>query len=53
VDRHLDVVRVGDAQARVDRRGGRSPVLVELKPAGARGELLDQRGFARGVALAE
>ena len=32
VDRHLHARRIGHAEAGIDRRGGRAPVLVELEP---------------------
>ena len=53
VDRDLDVVAVGDAQAIVDggRRG--APVLVQLEAAGAALDLLLEAGRLAGVALAE
>ena len=52
MDHHLDVVIVGDRKAAVDRRRRRAPVLVQFERAGARLDLLDQRGGLRGVALA-
>ena len=54
VDRHLHVHLVRHREAAVDRRRRRAPVLVQLEPHGAGGDLLLQRrlGQAR-VALAE
>ena len=49
---HLDVVIVGNAEAIVDRGRRGAPVLVQLQRAGAGLDHLDQRGRARGVALA-
>ena len=46
VDRHLDVVALGDAQAVVDRRRRRAPVLVQLQAAGAGLDLLLERRAA-------
>ncbi len=52
VDHHLDVVIVSHRQAAVDRGRRGAPVLVQLQGAGARLDLLLQRGGQRGVALA-
>ena len=52
VDHHLHVVIVGDAEAAVDRRRRRAPVLVQFERAGAGLDLLDERGGLGGVALA-
>lgn len=52
VDRHLDVVALGDLQAVVDRRRGAAPVLVQLQADGAGEHLLLQRQRQAGVALA-
>ena len=41
VDGDLHVVRLGDAQAAVDGRRRRAPVLVQLEPDGAGDDLLD------------
>ncbi len=53
VDRHLHVVAVGDAEAVVDRRRRRAPILVQLQAAGAGLDLLDQALGQAGIALAE
>ncbi len=53
VDRDLDAGLVGDAQAGVDRGGGRAPVLVQLEPAGAAAHLLEHPFCRDGVPLAE
>ena len=49
----LEVELVRDAQAAVDRRRRRAPVLVDLEPEAAGLDLLDQRRRAGGVAAAE
>jgi len=51
VHAHLNVRRLGDVEAGVDGVGHRPPVLVELQPAGAGLDLLDERVGFRGVAL--
>ena len=53
VDRDLDVLCVGDAEAAVDRRGRRAPVLVQLEADGAGAHLVVEPLGARAVALAE
>ena len=53
VDLGLEVVLVGDLQARVDGGGRRPPVLVELQADRTVQGLLDQHGRLRAVALAE
>jgi hypothetical protein len=52
VDRHLDVVPLGDVQAIVDRRRRRAPVLVQLHSHHARLDLLLQWPRQARVALA-
>ena len=52
MDHHLHVVIVGDAEAAIDRRRRRAPVLVQFERAGAGLDLLDQRGGLGRVALA-
>src|SRR5580704_19479357 len=52
VDHDLDVMVVGDAEAAVDRRRRRAPVLVQFERAGAGLDLLDERGWLGRVALA-
>ncbi|MNN63592.1 hypothetical protein D3C81_1789800 [compost metagenome] len=42
VDRHLDVHFLGHAQAAVDGRRGRAPVLVQFQAHGTRRDLLAQ-----------
>jgi hypothetical protein len=51
VDHHLHVVVVGDAQAVVDRRRRRAPVLVQLQRAGAGLDLLLQRAGSEALPL--
>ncbi|MNP02599.1 hypothetical protein D3C76_944570 [compost metagenome] len=53
VDRHLDVHLLGHAQATVDGRRGRAPVLVQLQAHGTGGDLLAQRLGARRIAFAQ
>ena len=53
VDRDRDVELLGDAEAGVDRRRGRSPILVQFQSAGAGLDHLDQRPRVRSIALAE
>src|SRR6202030_4558152 len=43
----------GDAEAGVDRRRGRSPILMEFQSAGAGLDHLDQRAWVRSMAFAE
>ena len=50
MDLHLKIVLVGDAQAGVDRRRHRSPVLVKLQAHHAGFKLLDQRRHAVRIA---
>ena len=52
VDRDLHVVALGDAEAAVDRRGRRAPVLVQLEADRAGANLLDEPLGQRRVALA-
>jgi hypothetical protein len=52
MDHHLHVVIVGHVEAIVDRGGRRAPILVQLERTSAGIDHLDQRGRARGVALA-
>ncbi len=53
MDRDLDVVIVGDAQASVDRCGRRAPILMEFEPERACGDLLDERGGSACVPFPE
>ena len=53
VDGHLDIQRLGHREAVVDGGGGRTPVLVQLEPDGASGDLLHQGLGQAGVALAQ
>ncbi len=53
MDRHLDIVAVGNAQAVVDGRRCGAPVLVEIESHGTGLELGLQRLGQAGVALAE
>ena len=54
VDRHLHARRVGDAQAGVDRRRRRPPVLVQLEPRQRRPRSCSHiAASSTGVALAE
>jgi len=53
VNRNGDVELLGDGQASVDRRGGRSPILVQLQSAGAGLDHLDQGARVRGIAFSE
>src|SRR5258708_39690366 len=53
VDRDGDVELFGDAEAAIDRRRRRSPILVQFEAAGAGLDHLDERLRFRRVALAE
>nr|GEW53102.1 chaperone protein DnaJ A6, chloroplastic [Tanacetum cinerariifolium] len=52
VDRHLNIILIGDAQAVVDGRRRRAPVFVQLEADGPGLDLLDQRLGQADVALA-
>ena len=52
MDRHLNIVFVGDREAGVDRRWGRPPILVQLQATGARCDLQPE-GTRRAVPFAE
>ncbi len=49
----LDVVLIGDAQARIDGRGRGAPVLMQLQAAGSSENLFGQRIAPRRIALAK
>ena len=53
MDGHLDIEVFGDREAVVDRGRRRPPVLVQLEADRSRGDLLLQRQWQAGVALAE
>src|ERR1700732_2396916 len=53
VDRNRNVQLPGDAEAGVDCRRGRSPILVKFQSAGAGLDHLDQRARVRSIAFAE
>src|SRR5580704_10787373 len=53
VDRNSNVQLLGDAEAGVDCRRGRSPILVKFQSAGAGLDHLDQRARVRSIAFAE
>src|SRR5216684_2864484 len=53
VDRDGDVELLGDAEAAIDRRRRRPPILVQFEAASAGLDHLDERLGLRGIALAE
>ena len=53
MDRHLHVELVGNAEAAVDRRRRRAPILMQLQADGAGLDLLAQRLGPAGIALAQ
>ena len=53
VDRDRNVQLLGDAEAGVDCRRGRSPILVQFQSAGAGLDHLNQRARVRSIAFAE
>ena len=53
VDRDRDVELLGDPEAGVDRRRRGAPIFVQLEPAGAALDHLDQRPRLGGVAFSE
>src|ERR1700757_3779041 len=53
MDRDCNVQLLGDAEAGVDCRRGRSPILVKLQSAGAGLDHLDERARVRSIAFAE
>src|SRR5580692_5607099 len=53
MDRDRNVQLLGDAEASVDCRRGRSPILVKFQSAGAGLDHLDQRARVRSIAFAE
>src|SRR5271156_4086387 len=53
MDRDRNVELLGDVEAGVDCRRGRSPILVKFQPAGAGLDHLNERARVRSVAFAE
>src|ERR1051326_163334 len=53
VDRDRDVELLGHGETAIDRRRGRSPILVQFEPARAGLDHLDERLRLRSVAFAE
>src|ERR1043166_7620580 len=52
VNGHLDILLVGDAEAAINSRRCRPPILVELAADGAAQDLFRQSGRQRGVSFA-
>src|ERR1700749_4939691 len=53
VDRNRDVELFGDAETGIDRRRGRSPILVKLQSAGAGLDHFNERARIRSIAFAK
>src|SRR5262245_40240213 len=53
MDRYCDVELLGDPETGVDRRGGRSPILMQLQSAGASLDHLNQRPRVRRIAFSK